>query len=513
SACHAPPPDFTPLFQPADENDCATCHQADFDQAHAGSGFPTTCLTCHNTEDWDDAEIDHAELAEGFALLGAHEALPCAACHAPPPGFDPLFNPASDQDCFTCHQDDYQQQHAGSGFPVQCLACHTPETWEGTVFDHGAVADGFALVGAHEALDCSACHGPPPAFVPLFNPDGQDDCFTCHQDDYQQQHAGSGFPTNCLACHGTDDWGDATVDHAALSGGFALVGAHDALDCSACHGPPPDLDPLFNPANEDDCVACHQPDYDDAHAGTGFPTTCLTCHNTDDWEDADFDHAGFSGGFDLIGAHDGLPCLACHNPPPDFSPIWNPTDEQDCFTCHQDDYQQQHAADGFPYECTVCHSIQTWQGATFDHGAAAGGFQLVGAHDALPCTACHAPPPDFSPLFNPDGQDDCLTCHQGDFQAAHGGQGYPTTCLSCHNTDDWEDADFDHDADYFPIFSGKHKDEWTTCQACHTDPNDFTVFTCLTCHGQQETAQEHEDVPGYVYESNACYSCHPDGED
>jgi hypothetical protein len=24
---------------------------------------------------------------------------------------------------------------------------------------------------------------------------------------------------------------------------------------------------------------------------------------------------------------------------------------------------------------------------------------------------------------------------------------------------------------------------------------------------------EHEDVGGYVYESNACFSCHPDGED
>jgi hypothetical protein len=24
---------------------------------------------------------------------------------------------------------------------------------------------------------------------------------------------------------------------------------------------------------------------------------------------------------------------------------------------------------------------------------------------------------------------------------------------------------------------------------------------------------EHDEVSGYVYESNACYSCHPDGED
>jgi hypothetical protein len=25
--------------------------------------------------------------------------------------------------------------------------------------------------------------------------------------------------------------------------------------------------------------------------------------------------------------------------------------------------------------------------------------------------------------------------------------------------------------------------------------------------------QEHQGVPGYVYQSSACFSCHPDGEE
>ena len=67
----------------------------------------------------------------------------------------------------------------------------------------------------------------------------------------------------------------------------------------------------------------------------------------------------------------------------------------------------------------------------------------------------------------------------------------------------------------FPIFSGRHAGEWDTCQTCHTQPASFEVFTCLTCHEHRrsEMDDEHDEVRGYVYESTACYSCHPDGED
>ena len=46
-------------------------------------------------------------------------------------------------------------------------------------------------------------------------------------------------------------------------------------------------------------------------------------------------------------------------------------------------------------------------------------------------------------------------------------------------------------------------------------PASFEVFTCLTCHEHRrsEMDDEHDEVRGYVYESTACYSCHPDGED
>jgi len=64
---------------------------------------------------------------------------------------------------------------------------------------------------------------------------------------------------------------------------------------------------------------------------------------------------------------------------------------------------------------------------------------------------------------------------------------------------------------YFPIYSGEHEGKWNQCSDCHTNPSNYAVFTCLTCHGLTETNNQHNGVSGYVYESNACLECHPDG--
>jgi hypothetical protein len=95
-----------------------------------------------------------------------------------------------------------------------------------------------------------------------------------------------------------------------------------------------------------------------------------------------------------------------------------------------------------------------------------------------------------------------------DFEDEHTGSGFPTTCLECHTATTWS---FTHPD--FPIYSGKHAREWPTCQTCHDQPETFMVFTCLNCHEhrQSEADAEHREVNGYVYESTACYTCHPDG--
>jgi hypothetical protein len=39
------------------------------------------------------------------------------------------------------------------------------------------------------------------------------------------------------------------------------------------------------------------------------------------------------------------------------------------------------------------------------------------------------------------------------------------------------------------------------------------MFTCLNCHAQNDTDDDHDDVSGYTYSSPACYNCHPNGTD
>jgi hypothetical protein len=150
--------------------------------------------------------------------------------------------------------------------------------------------------------------------------------------------------------------------------------------------------------------------------------------------------------------------------------------------------------------------------STFDHNQF---WPLNGAHAAIEndCILCH------SNGF-PNTPNTCIGCHQSDYDGTtnpdHAAAGFPTDCTSCHTETAWTPANWDHDGMYFPIFSGKHDGEWNDCAECHTTPNDYTLFSCIDCHEHDdpaELASDHSGVSGYVYESNACYACHPDGSD
>lgn len=183
-----------------------------------------------------------------------------------------------------------------------------------------------------------------------------------------------------------------------------------------------------------------------------------------------------------------------------------------CIECHQAEYDAQHGSP-WPTECGSCHRTSTWQGPSIDHPAVANGFNLVGAHATLACDKCHLP--DGTPLYPGVRQDECIACHQADYNGEHAGSGFPTICLNCHTTDSFVRGPFDHDASFFPIFSGKHQGKWSDCSTCHTDSSDFSQFTCFNCHehNQSDMANEHRNVGGFVYNSQACYSCHPRGQE
>ena len=95
------------------------------------------------------------------------------------------------------------------------------------------------------------------------------------------------------------------------------------------------------------------------------------------------------------------------------------------------------------------------------------------------------------------------------FRSNHIAAGFPTTCTSCHNTNQWTGATFNH---RFPIYTGKHtKGVWSTCGDCHTNPANYKVFECTTCHTKTKMDDKHKNIKGYAYNSVTCYSCHPNG--
>ncbi len=326
---------------------------------------------------------------------------------------------------------------------------------------------------------------------------------SCHQNDYDQtsdpNHATSGFSTDCVACHTTNPgWTPATINHDF----FPLTLGHDIQDCTQCHttGNYADASP--------ECVSCHQEDYmatqDPNHQTSGFSTDCVACHTTNPgWTPAEINHDFFP----LTLGHDIQDCTQCHinGTYTGLSP--------ECVSCHQSDYDQtndpNHATSGFSTDCVSCHSTNPgWTPATINHDF----FPLTLGHNIQDCTQCHTNGTytGLSP--------DCVNCHQDDYDQtndpSHLAANFPTDCVACHTTNPgWTPAEFDHDGQYFPIYTGKHSEgqAWNDCVECHANPASYADFTCFTCHGQTETNNDHSEVNDYEYVSTACLQCHPDG--
>jgi hypothetical protein len=473
--------------------ECEACHwerrQDDRHQLRLG----IHCGDCHTPYSWKVVppnKWNHTEVT-GYPLEGLHRTLDCVDCHGED-GFD-----RSRLSCFDCHEEDYSEaeepDHRAAGFPTQCQLCHLNQnTWEGAVFSH----DSFILRGAHRTAGCSDCHSSG-VYSGLSS-----DCVSCHLDDYNgtddPDHQASGFPTDCAACHGRSSrtWEDADFSHAA----FPLSGQHKLAQCNDCHS-----SGVYSGLSSD-CVSCHLDDYnstdDPDHRASEFPTDCAACHGRSSrtWEDADFSHTAFP----LSGQHKLAQCTDCHS-----SGVYSGL-SSDCVSCHLDDYNStddpDHRASEFPTDCAACHgtSIISWQDVNFDHSTY---WTLRGAHTTLDCSICHARGYDLPRT--------CYGCHSQDYDNTndpdHSAAGFPTDCELCHYPThlSWSQAVFDHQ---FPIGSGKHSS--ADCSDCHVSSN-FKEFSCLTCHTHNRTRMDnqHEGVAGYVYESQACFACHPQGRE
>ena len=479
--------------------ECITCHEhnkTETDSHHAGmAGYQyvsTACLACHPTGSSEG--FDHS--ATAFPLTGAHASAACSDCHST--GFSNMSI-----ECFSCHESNYNSTtapaHLANNFPHECETCHTTSVWQPSIFDHNSTQ--FPLTGAHATIDCANCHTSGYAGI-------NTDCYSCHKSNYDAtadpSHIGAGFPTDCAQCHTTTAWEPANFEHDASY--FPIYsGSHNNQwdNCSDCHTNQSNF-AIF------ECITCHEhnkSETDSHHNGINgyqyLSSACFACHP--DGRSEGFDHS--STAFPLTGAHTTVTCNDCHST--GFSNM-----SVECFSCHESNYnsatEPAHLANNFSHECQTCHTTSVWQPSTFDHNSTQ--FPLTGAHTSVDCSGCHSS--GFAGT-----SPDCYNCHQDNFNTTtdpnHIAANFPTHCLQCHTTSAWKPATFDHDASYFPIYSGKHNNQWDNCSDCHTNQSNLAVFECITCHehNQSDMDSKHSGINGYQYVSTACLGCHPTGNE
>lgn len=384
----------------------------------------------------------------------------------------------------------------------------------GTMFSPGPLNSqtrtGFALGGisSHAALggNCAACHA-----NPLDTRGMAGRCLDCHSDIQAQLtsptslHGALADGPACLGCH-TEHRGPAAaltqMDPASFPHekiGFSLKAHQQTIDqrafaCADCHTA---LAQTPHPANayaldRKICVDCHlnyQAEFLVAHV-KDFGAECLGCHDGVD-RFSGFDHSVLA--LPLEGKHGEATCASCHSTARELSGFSGLATT--CQGCHQADDVHQGTFGG---ECASCHTPAGWEQVSFDHALTA--FPLTGAHLGVECASCHA-----NRIFK-GTPTACVACHAE--PQVHLGQ-FGTDCVGCHTTNSWLGAVFEHT---FPL---DHGGEGTIpCATCHTNPQQYSVYTCYNCHAhpQAATLAEHreEGISGSI---DACASCHATGRE
>jgi hypothetical protein len=202
--------------------------------------------------------------------------------------------------------------------------------------------------------------------------------------------------------------------------------------------------------------------------------------------------------FPLVGGHAIQDCFGCHEQGGDYTGL-----SQECFSCHEQDYNSvtdpNHIQNGFPTDCTQCHSINGWKPATLDHDQT--NFPLTGAHISVDCSSCHTDGFTGTPT-------DCNSCHQQDYESVmdpnHVTNSYALDCTQCHNTASWSTTNFDHNLTAFEL-TGAHLS--TDCSACHQTGYEGTPADCFSCHDgdYNNSVNPNHQAAGFP---TTCEDCH-----
>jgi hypothetical protein len=428
--------------------------------------------------------------------------------------------------CLHCHTAIQQQLDAGQGLHgmatteqmARCGSCHgehhgdalaliTPASFAALDTDgpDGFTHPGmdFGLSGAHDDLDCEACHelaqAPSLAAGQMRFLGLEQNCEACHENPHD-----ASFPTDCAACHGQSE-AFPTAAEFEHEGSFALEGAHSGLRCDECHaaGSQTSILALMQAPGQParDCSDCHA---DPHQSGFLQAADCASCHPIKaqgferTWAKLEVsDHQAL--GFPLEEAHASLACDGCHGlATAPYSERFPQRGPDDCAACHTTPHGGEFADQG----CAQCHDTARFRPSHFggqEHAAL--GFALDGAHAPLDCTACHEPDLDGRMLRFDGLAGDCASCHEdvhaGSFDAGYPAQITGSDCAACHTTASFRLADqhtFAHGAATGYLLDGEHAQ--LDCAACHVPDTASSerrlgflaarlrapVSSCANCH-------------------------------
>ncbi len=474
--------------------DCLSCHRTQFNSAqnpnHVAGSFPTDCQLCHTSNAWSPAQFDHN--ATQFPLTGRHGSTQCQACHINN-NYQLTYT-----NCYECHQANYNlpanPRHVTPSFALDCTPCHSTSAWSPSSFTHSATS--FPLTGRHVSTLCNQCH------VNNVYQNLPGTCYDCHSNNYlattDPNHVQRNFSHDCTQCHSTNGWDGASFDHNTTN--FPLTGRHLSTQCAQCH-----INGNYQLVYTN-CYPCHTTQYaqpqNPNHVLGNFNHDCVPCHTTTAWMPSTFSHS--TTPFPLVGAHQSVSCNQCHVNN-QYQGLPNT-----CWDCHATTFNNttnpNHQQGQFSHDCFQCHTQSAWQPASFNHSTT--NFPLTGRHLTAQCQQCHING-NYQLVYT-----NCYPCHATQYAIPtnpnHVTLQFGHDCTPCHTQSAWLPSTYNHDQQYFRIYSGKHRNKWTSCSQCHPSIGQYQNFTCISCHEhrQSEMNNKHQGVPGYQYNSPACYSCH-----
>lgn len=312
--------------------------------------------------------------------------------------------------------------------------------------------------------------------------------------------------------------------HAGRDGGAPIGGvashAELARQCGACHAPP-----VGSERMADRCLACHTEirteigDTAQLHGMLPNAAACLHCHVEHNGPHAgltEFDGEGFPHerlGFSLAAHRETagggtFTCSDCHGRRTfRFA-------EATCEQCHRE-YQAEFVAGhvrDWGNVCRDCHE-GTDRFSAFRHDTLR--FHLIGRHARTQCAGCHTGVRSVAAFRAAPVT--CVGCHRRD--DAHRGR-YGAQCAACHDTERWDDAEFEHT---FPLDHGGGG--VIACGTCHTRAEEggrevqdrrqpsqaFRAYTCYGCHEHAPARIREEHLDEGITDFRDCAACHPTG--